>query len=311
MTIKGIDISQYQGTVDWNKVATDNIFAGIRVGYGRVTDKLFMQNWQSAKSKVDRLPYWYLDYYSHRMGWTDIKYTDTEWGKLQAQIAWGLLKGDRGELPLFLDVEPCTITGVPGINFITAPWVMTIIRSFLTEYDILSGGKAGIYTSPGYLSLYGDWFKDRIIWLAWYTIKTPEEIATKLSQYKWRAKAVIHQYTSTAKIDGVNGYCDVNNYLGTMQEYSAWAGDVVIEPEIPTPEDEPPVYGSTMTVICASGINVRDVPIGATGTQVIGWKPKGAIVNIIETQTIGNNLWARVDNFAWCAIRYNGIILLA
>lgn len=38
MSYKGIDVSKYQGDIDWQKVKADGIqFAVIRAGYGRGT----------------------------------------------------------------------------------------------------------------------------------------------------------------------------------------------------------------------------------------------------------------------------------
>ena len=43
--IKGIDVSQFNGTVDWDKIVAD--FSGIRVGYGHTIDTKFKENWMN------------------------------------------------------------------------------------------------------------------------------------------------------------------------------------------------------------------------------------------------------------------------
>jgi len=54
--IRGIDVSQFNGTIDWSKVSCN--FAAIREGYGRTIDSKFLTNWQNAKGKVNLIPHW-------------------------------------------------------------------------------------------------------------------------------------------------------------------------------------------------------------------------------------------------------------
>ena len=52
MNIKGIDVSKWQGTIDWNEVKADGTkFVIIRAGFGREVsqvDKCFHQNIRGA-----------------------------------------------------------------------------------------------------------------------------------------------------------------------------------------------------------------------------------------------------------------------
>lgn len=82
MPIRGIDVSQYNGAIDWSKTGAF-AFAGIRVGHGNVKDAKFDVNWQRAKGLVARMPYWYGDYYSHRI--TNMGLSDAQRGVKPAQ----------------------------------------------------------------------------------------------------------------------------------------------------------------------------------------------------------------------------------
>ena len=62
-----------------------------------------------------------------------------------------------------------------------------------------------------------------------------------------------------------------------------------------------------MTVSAPGGLSIRDVPIGAKGTQVVGYLANGAKVEVTETQQIGEDVWARIGKFEWCAIKYKGV----
>ena len=61
MTKSGIDVSEWQGDIDWSKVRTD--FVIIRAGYGRELsqgDKRFEHNYAGAKSAgIPCGAYWY------------------------------------------------------------------------------------------------------------------------------------------------------------------------------------------------------------------------------------------------------------
>ena len=61
--IRGVDVSQFNGTIDWSKVNCN--FAVIRSGFGRTIDRSFKINWANARGRVKRMSYWYLDYYSN------------------------------------------------------------------------------------------------------------------------------------------------------------------------------------------------------------------------------------------------------
>ena len=92
--VKGIDVSKYNGTIDWNKIKSSGCtFAFIRAGYGKTTDPKFLENWKNAKGKTTRIAYWYMDYYS---GYT---------GKQQAEYLWNLIKNDYDVPFVALDIE--------------------------------------------------------------------------------------------------------------------------------------------------------------------------------------------------------------
>ena len=51
MKIKGIDVSQWQGNIDWSKVKSSGIeFAILREGYRKTVDNKFLQNAKGAKT---------------------------------------------------------------------------------------------------------------------------------------------------------------------------------------------------------------------------------------------------------------------
>ena len=87
LKVRGFDISQFNGVVNWAKFGMAVImFLAIRVGYGKTLDKRFKANWAGAKGLTRRLAYWYLDYYSnHKTGTTVSGFSDEAWGRIQAE----------------------------------------------------------------------------------------------------------------------------------------------------------------------------------------------------------------------------------
>jgi hypothetical protein len=194
----------------------------------------------------------------------------------------------------------------------------------MTEYDRLSGGKCGIYCSPGFLGFFGDWFKNRDLWLAWYNRSlTKAQILAKVAGYKWTGKVNIWQYASDGDInndciaDGLTlgmetAALDLNVYLGTLAEWSAWAGTTPSSIVVPV-EDQPiPVVLPTgrtkvvglLNVSCTSGLNIRNVPKGVAGSIVTGWLANGKEVEILENIAIGTDTWARIGQGQVAAIKY-------
>jgi len=58
---KGIDVSYWQGAIDWHKVASRGIeWAAIRCSYGTAQDSTFTTNWQNAQAAgIKRAAYLY------------------------------------------------------------------------------------------------------------------------------------------------------------------------------------------------------------------------------------------------------------
>lgn len=323
--VKGIDVSQWNDLAetakkpDFTKArAAGMVFAAARIGYGIVKDRMFDHNWKAIPDAgMDRLGYWYLDYYSHK----GKGMTGTEWGIEQAKWCWDFIHADPG--PVFLDCESSSYGG--KINFLNAPAFTTIARAFLTELIKLSGDKKRIYCSPGFLPFFGDWFKDAELWIAWYNEwKKHKDILTILKDNKWKGKAVIWQYASHGDVDGDGvgdgkklgmeiADLDLNVFLGDITEYSEWIGNAAVVVKPPVVEDvvvvDPPAASKTreiglMSVDAASGLNIRRVPV--KGNNVVGWIPDKRVVEILETRQNGQDLWARVGQDQWCALKYQG-----
>ena len=194
MTKYGIDVSQWQGDIDWNVVKTD--FAILRAGYGRIPSQMdvkFERNYKGAKAaNIPVGAYWY----------SYAKSADEAREEAQAFIQ--IIQGKQFEYPVYFDVEEQSTLKLGRDK------VSDIINAFLEEME-KNGYFAGLYMSASPLTDYTtQYVKDRYaIWVANYGVLKP----AYAGQYgMW-------QKSSTEHIDGIKGNVDYNEcYI----DYPSW-----------------------------------------------------------------------------------------
>lgn len=298
--IRGIDVSGFNDLFDWRKAKDNGVhFSAIRAGYGNTTDKRFVYNWQNAKGKVKRFAYWYMDYYSNWYNQQSVAYGmgDEAWGKLQAQNCWGLIKNENDGIITFLDIESGAPSYSPPITTAKSH-AQGIAKGFLTELDKLSGIKNGIYCSLGLLSWFDSWFRDKPLWVAWYTdSQTPQSVLSAVSNKGWTGKCYMWQYASDGDVDD-NGtgdgrqlgssysFLDLNGWIASSQDYEDFTHGLAPEPE----EPEEVLFKAKVVV---TDLNIRNAP------SLTGAKVGKAIFNKIYDiyQTSGD--WMRIAKDQW------------
>lgn len=132
---RGIDVSFYQHSIDFNKVKASGIdFVIIRAGYGRSIyqkDVCFEQNYARAKAAgLDVGVYWY-------------SYADSaEAARAEARVCMSAIAGKKFEYPIYFDLEEQWQLKL-GMNFCSS--LVTAFCSELEKY----GYYAGYYMSTG------------------------------------------------------------------------------------------------------------------------------------------------------------------
>lgn len=178
----GIDVSEWQGIIDWRSVRTD--FAILRAGYGRLssqTDKCFRANYEGCG--LNGIPcgaYWY----SYAESADD--------ARKEAEACLEVIKGRRFEYPIYYDIEEQRTLDLGKTE------VSAIIRTFLDTLE-QAGYFAGLYMSLDVLNAYTDEEIRRkyAVWVADYTTQRPD------SYGMW-------QKSSTGRIDGIKGNVDLD-----------------------------------------------------------------------------------------------------
>lgn len=189
--MKGIDVSKYQGKIDWNKVKQDGVeFCVIRAGLGRYVsqeDTYFKTNMNGALSvEIPVGVYWY----SYA---TSVAEAVTE-----AQVCAQVINQykDNITLPVFFDQEY-----EKGILALTNTTRTDICLAFMNEIAKY-GYRAGLYCSY-------DWYKNKVIQseLSSY----PVWIAQYGSQCSYSGtNLVAWQYSSKGRVNGIVGNVDMN-----------------------------------------------------------------------------------------------------
>ena len=98
MKIAGIDISKWQGDLNFTKVREEGFdFTIIRAGSGTVPDPMFVKNYTRAKNAGMNIgAYWYT--YAQ----------NTDQAEAEAELCNKIIKGKKFELPIYFDIEDTT-----------------------------------------------------------------------------------------------------------------------------------------------------------------------------------------------------------
>jgi lysozyme len=200
MPVQGIDVSYWQGNIDWQKVGD----AGVHFAYIKATeggdrlDPKFLDNWRAAKQAgIARGAY-------HVMYWCRV-------AKEQALWFASNVPKDSNALPPVLDVEwnghskTCP-------HRIPRDAAIAKIKIMLEAMEAHTGKRPVIYTDPKFHRdvLEGE-FPDHYFWLRSVAAK-PEE---KYRSRNW----VFWQFTTTGRVKGVAGPVDRNSFNGTRADW--------------------------------------------------------------------------------------------
>lgn len=195
-----IDVSVYQGDIDWQKVKAAGIeYAIIRAGVGRTAtqiDKCFKANVKGAKAAGIKIgAYWF--------GYA----INPEDAKVEANAFEEVIKGIDFELPVFYDFEYDSFDYARkhGVN-LSKEAASDIVITFLDSMKA-KGYRVGNYTNPDCIK---NAFDNRIskydTWIAHY--QSNADISKK---YTYNGFNIIGwQYSSKGAVYGIKGNVDMD-----------------------------------------------------------------------------------------------------
>lgn len=195
-TRQGIDVSKWQGDIDWDKVQEAGIeFAIIRAGYrGSVTgslveDPYFVTNMKGAAASG--VP---VGVYFFTQAVNEVEAVE------EASAVLQLVREYKLEYPIFIDTEGAGGNGrADGLDVETR----TLVCEAFCRTIKNAGYEAGVYGSRNWYNnrLYADKLDNYFIWLAEY-----RSIPLYQGYYQ------MWQYTSKGKVDGIEGNVDLDIY---------------------------------------------------------------------------------------------------
>ena len=184
---KGIDVSVWQGSIDFNRVKASGIdFVIIRAGYGSLLsqkDKCFEQNYARAKAAGLHIgAYWYSYAGSAAQA------------KQEAKVCKQVLLGKQLDYPVYFDLEERSQLS-KGRAFCDS-----LVKAFCTEMEA-GGYFAGFYTSASVAAnILSPSIRSRFaFWCAQWASKNSFEGASGL----W-------QYSSNGSVPGISGRVDMD-----------------------------------------------------------------------------------------------------
>lgn len=196
--MKGVDISQHNGDVDFGRVKSAGIeFVILRAGYGKCISQIdvdFYRNYKNAKDNGLKVgAYWY-SYASN-----------PDEALLEAKVFCEVVKGLDFDLPLYYDIEENASLKQATAN----------IQAFC-NYLESQGYFAGVYANANAFNNFIDSsIKSRYTtWLAHWADK-PAFVSPM-----W-------QNSSTGRIDGVKGYADTDIANDELLKWVKQRGGVI------------------------------------------------------------------------------------
>lgn len=190
MSIKGIDVSEHNGSIDFSKVKNDGIeFVILRLGWignknNHTLDKKFEENYKNAKAVGLKLGCYIYSYVEN-------------WEAMDNAISWVSSKiTDKSfEYPIFLDLEDNQISSL------SKDTLTNLAVQFCSKFR-----NSGVYANK-------NWFTNKLdiskltnykIWLAEWNGKENHTADFKVDMW---------QYTSDGSVSGISGRVDMNYCL--------------------------------------------------------------------------------------------------
>lgn len=189
MSKKGIDVSEFQGKIDWEKVKNSGVeFAILRCGYGMNFLNQDDVEYERNANECERLniPYGvYLFSYANTV----------EKARSEAKHVLRLIEGRKISLGVWYDIEDNGTSGAINKETLT-----NIINTFCNTIKN-AGHRVGVYASL-------NWLENKIeriirdnydIWVAQY-----------YSKCEYEGKYIMWQHTSSGKVNGISTNVDMN-----------------------------------------------------------------------------------------------------
>lgn len=279
MSIKGVDVSSYNGIIDWSQAKNHVGFAILRCHQKYGIDEQFERNY--AECKKYHIPVGVYKY-SYAMSISD--------ARKEARDVVKVLKGKRLEYPVFYDLEEEAqiALGANKIQKMAVAFMKIIVKA---------GYGVGIYCNK-------NWYYNHITsylkknYSFWIASPPAEESDTGVPVERIKPKkAMCWQYSWKGKIPGINGDADLD-----LMDY---IDDTPVSEPAPTPT---PVPDFTSTPAGVTPTDVINVAVGWLGfSEANGLHKK--IIDIYNSYLPHPRGYAVTYTDSWCDATVSAIFI--
>ena len=216
-TAFGIDVSEWQGDINWAQVKAGGVdFAIIRCGWGDGgLDSSFIKNVQGCKANGIKF-----GIYLYSYAWDEVS--------AAAEARWTLALLDKAgisssdlSLPVYYDLEemrngrPAGVDNNNSIHYISTESFALMATTFCNALSA-KGYQTGVYS---YLNYWNTYLTDAVFnqWHRW--------IAQYNYQNDYAGSYSMWQYSSMGQIAGIAGNVDVNYAYNGLDSLGSWLED--------------------------------------------------------------------------------------
>ena len=203
MSINCVDVSSYQGKINWSKVKASGVdYAILRsVTKGLNTDKFFEANYAGATAAGIKVGVYLFSYAD-----------DVNYAKREAKATVDLLKGKKIDLPVFYDLETESLRAADA----------TKLQSIASAYQKIiedAGFTFGIYCDESFYNAKNHFVgfdSGCEFWIAKYGKNDGAQHTLPSIKHH----LIAHQFSSRGNVPGISGGADVSNWYGAKKKVS-------------------------------------------------------------------------------------------
>ncbi len=237
---EGIDVSTYQGNIDFARVKK----AGIEIVYIKssegtyLVDPQFRNNYNKAKENGLKVGFYHY-----------VRAKNTQQAIAEAEFFHSVIKGTQPDCRLAMDFESLGELSKEAVNEISFAFLQRVQELTKKEMVIYSDA----YNARTKFSV--ELAQQYPLWIAQYGVSVPS------SNVNW-GSWIGFQYTDVGEVDGINGYVDRDKYT---KEIFLSSTEIIPEPENPNPPpNQEIVYivkrGDTLSEIAKKfGVSVESI----------------------------------------------------
>ncbi len=279
----GIDVSKWQGKINWAKVKAAGIdFAIIRVGYRAENGKIYKDEYADYN----------LQQANNQGLLTGVYFFSTAINQAEAleEAKWVAeqIKGYSISYPVVYNCEGFLSTSSRMYGLTNSIRTQNA-TTFLSHIESL-GYEGMLYAAKSELTADTYWQTSSIeqnykIWVAHYSQTTYPQVETP----DYSGKFDMWQYTNMGKVDGVNGYTDLVVSYFTKEKASPKSNAAV--PEATAPVEKDNTYTAVNEQVTAKDeVNLRDA--ATTNSNVVGSLKNG---DVVPRTAVGTNGWSKLS----------------